>query len=536
MRAEIRVKNSEDKTVGYIIDSSFAAIADVRNHISLIDNLIVDEKGDIQSEGGTLPVKYMREVNEGIRKALVSQNSLCREIQGEFIKWKRERSDYVLYLTGARQIGKTTEIKKFAYGNYETVIYVDLSIDRLRVSLEQCMQNTMNSLFAFSDFCQRNTMVGFVDSSDTVIILDEIQESVIVYNMIRQLQSGLKSHIILSGSYLGKTLHAKYFKPAGNVWNMEMLPLSFAEFCDVFGCRNKLFEIDIFGQGPEEDYRELYQLYRVYVQIGGYPAVVAEYKKSHNIDHCMELLDRLLETFTDESAAYFQDDKCKVIFENVYKEAFRVMANEKRGTSSKDIETVTNFVKESTKENVSRKEVNRAIAWLKYSKIIGGCDLYNQGSVADILNERRFYFMDCGIAHCISRMTSMNNSTVAGILTENFAYTELYRLYKTGKVKGDKPCCSVYDRYELDFMIVDQDDKKYGLEMKTSNESEPGSLLVYLDHHMIDEGYLAGRTKGGFRKKYASIPVYAVGCRFPYQEERGEYQGERGAYQEERGE
>lgn len=134
-----------------------------------------------------------------------------------------------------------------------------------------------------------------------------------------------------------------------------------------------------------------------------------------------------------------------------------------------------------------------------------------------MLNERRFYFMDCGIANCIAKMTPADNRTVTGMLTENFAYTELYRLYQSDKVKGDKPCCSIYGNYELDFMVVDINDKKYGIEIKTTDDNSPVSLTVYLNQKIVDEGYLAKKTRGGIRKNLYSIPVYAVGCRFPYQ-------------------
>ena len=223
---------------------------------------------------------------------------------------------------------------------------------------------------------------------------------------------------------------------------------------------------------------------------------------------------------TDESASYFTDSKSKIIFQNVYKQAFRAIAYEKKGTSSKDIGKITTFVKDSTKEHVSRDEINRAVSWLKYSNILGSCDLYNQGEVSQLLNERRFYFMDCGIANCISRMTPVDNAAVRGVLTENFAYTELYRLYRTGLVKGDKPCCPVFGNYELDFMIVDRQDRKYGIEIKASDAGQPASLFVYLKDKKIDRGYLACKTRGGVRKEIYAIPIYAVGCRFPYEEDR----------------
>lgn len=517
MRADTLVKNSAGKTAGFTINGTFITIDEALANRDIIKNLTLNQDGSFISAEPPLPIQTLRQVNEYRYRQITENNCLDREIQHEFSDWKNNHSNYVLYLSGARQIGKTTELQKFAYKNYETVLYVDLSIDQLRESLEKCVQDTLHMTFAFANFCRQNRLLPFEDCPDTIIILDEIQESVLLYNRIRQMPNDLQCHVIVSGSYLGKTINSQYFKPAGSVWNLEMMPLSFAEFCDAFQCRDLLFTIDIFGSDSIKNYTKLYRLYEIYVQIGGYPAVVSEYKKHENIPKCLAVIRQLLQTFTDESAAYFSDDKCRIIFENVYKAAFHMAAHEKKGTSSKDIEKVTNFVKSSSKEHVSRNEVNRAISWLTYSKIIGGCDLYNQGKVSDLLNERRFYFMDCGIANCIAKMTPADNRTVTGMLTENFAYTELYRLYQSDKVKGDKPCCSIYGNYELDFMVVDINDKKYGIEIKTTDDNSPVSLTVYLNQKIVDEGYLAVKTRGGIRKNLYSIPVYAVGCRFPYQ-------------------
>lgn len=62
--------------------------------------------------------------------------------------------------------------------------------------------------------------------------------------------------------------------------------------------------------------------------------------------------------FSKESASYFKEDtaKCKIIFENVYKAAFILMTTEKKGTSSKDIQGITDIVKLDTKEHVNRED------------------------------------------------------------------------------------------------------------------------------------------------------------------------------------
>lgn len=515
-----RVKNSRNQTCGFLVDQKYYTCHNVLSNADLFDNVKITDGNVVEATDGYLPIVKKSEVNAKLYQTLAGQNPLVRDVQEEFLYWKTYRSSMVLYVTGARQVGKTTELLKFAYKNYEQIVYVNLAQPGVIDKFEKYILNN-DIYFGMVRYCRAMKLEEFENSRNTILIVDEIQESSSIYNSIRALQNSLDCDVAVTGSYLGKTLNARYFKPAGNIWTVELLPLSFSEFCGTFGLRETLETLDIHGKDASWKYQDLYQLYTTYVQIGGYPSVVSEYKENPDVESCIRLIQKLIETFTEESEAYFADSKgkSKIVFENVYKEAFRSIAYEKKGTSSKDIETITGFIKESTKEHVSRSEVNKAVSWLKYSNIIGSCDLYNQGEVSQVLHERRFYFMDCGLANCIAKMTPVDNQTVKGILTENFAYTELYRLCQKDMVKGDKPCCSVYNDHELDFMIVDRNDIKYGLEIKSSDQDQPVSLAVYLKDNKIDKGYLAGKTRGGVRKNIYSIPIYTVGCRFPY--ERG---------------
>ena len=515
LRASSRVKNKNGKTTGFIIDNRYIKYYDALQNISLIDNLTATKDGIIKSKKGTLSEIDVSKVNKLIYNEKSKSNPLIRDVQEEFEKWRTKWSSYVLYLTGARQIGKTTELLKFAYKNYEQIIYVNLANESHLNNFEELVLS--NSIyFGMINYCRKERLEEFSNSSSTILIIDEIQESSKVYNSIRALQGELNCHVAVTGSYLGKTLNAKYFKPAGNMKEVEMLPLSFLEFCRAFNKEELLKSIDIYGKSEKEHYISLTELYKIYTKIGGYPAVVTEYLQNNNIDSCYEVIDTIISRFTEESASYFKNDKCAIVFENVYKAAFMSITKEKKGTASKDTQEIVEFVKEDTKEHVSRGEVNNVLAWLKYSKILGSCDLYNQGNVNDILNERRFYFMDCGIASYIARLTPISNSTVEGIIAENFVYTELYRVYKKNLLKGNKPCCSVYGNYELDFMLVDRNDKRYGIEVKSTKSNKVRSLQLYVDKDFIDEAYIAEITRGGKGEKIRTIPIYTVGCRFPY--------------------
>lgn len=525
MNKILKVKNSKGHTTGFFVDNSYVTYNEMLVNIDLETSLTITQDGVIEARNGKLAEISIKDVNRQIYDKLMSENSIERDIADEMEHWRIYGGNRALFVNGARQVGKTTEILKFAYKNFEQIIYINLAEEINKQMFEEMVVNNPNKRYGFMKFCKKRGYENFENDESTVVILDEIQESFLTYNAIRSLLGELQSRLIITGSYLGQTLKAEFFQPAGNTYEIELLPLSFREFCRVFHSDTLLMDINIFGKSDSSEYEKLTNLYQIYRQIGGYPAVVKEYKISENMDRCFKVLQGLVNRFTAESTRYFKEtmdlDKCKLIFQNVYRATAYMLAHEKKGadTGAKAVDTVTTWIKDSTKELVTRNEVSNAISWLIYSGITGNCDLYSKGSINDILFDRRTYFKDNGILNYILSTTTMKQSSVEGVLTENFAYTELYRLHQTNKVKGIKPCFSTYNEYELDFLVVGKDDKKYGLEIKTSNSNKPKSLNEYVRLKLVDEGIVAGITRGGIRQDFIkSIPIYTIGERFPYEQ------------------
>lgn len=439
---------------------------------------------------------------------------LERDVQEELLNWKNKRHQTVLQVEGPRQVGKTHEVKKFAYSHYQQVIYVNLVRD------EYGFEDLMNQDAFMELYCQRAGTGKFLDDENTILVIDEIQESKEVYNSIRDLRERLSCDIIVSGSYLARTVNSRdFFLPAGIAY-LKMYPLSFTEFCRAMGLETQLAEIDLYGGSDLQDYRKLEEAYQVYRHIGGYPQVVTTYLKTGNQADCMDVLGDLVQTFTAESSRFFSNSTALSIFREVYRSIMVEMVQEKRGTGKSFLESATNFVKDSVKEPVSRNEVRAASSWLLYSGIIGYCDLYNNGDVTDVVSNRRAYFADNGIANYISGIVTIPRASVEGILTETFAFTELNRLYQVpaGRklVLGDKPCFSVCGDYELDFVVVDQEGVRTGIEVKTG-ENRARSLEFFKDKGMIDRAVRAMPSKGGHGERFDTIPVYTVGSRFPYE-------------------
>ena len=535
MTATHCVKDTENQIIGFLVDGVFYTDYNIKENIQYIENLFLSEKGDIVTNENLPKCTYQQAVN-GVKYQLIAQeNYFQRDIQEELLCWKQDALHKVLQLEGSRQIGKTTELLKFAYAQYEYIIYISLFEDSYQFTeVLRCGCTPLE----MEKYCRRAQLPHFVNSRKTIIIIDEIQVSPMVYNSIRMIRANLDCDLIVTGSYLGQTLNKEFFQPAGTVAYLYMYPLSFSEFCRIFEKEDLLKTLDLYG-GEENaslckkdlenrescaGYTELYKLYELYKKIGGYPEAVKAYAKTHNIVKCYEVIENLLITFEKESRNYFRESKEPLIFRTVYTEALKEMCREKRGTGSKLVETITGMTKteiavNSPKQMISRTEISNAVAWLGYSGIIGECGLYNNGDVNDYIPARRLYYMDCGIASYVAEQTALPKDNIDGFLSENFVYTELMRLYKkrAGEklVKGESPCFSIYGGYELDFMILGKDNTIYGLEVKT-NTGAPASLKVFIDKKLVDRGIVAKKTTGGHSEQFDTIPIYMVGVRFPY--------------------
>ena len=64
---------------------------------------------------------------ESINNGGLNTVELKRDIYKRLLEWKRENTHKVLELEGARQVGKTFILDKFAKENYKVQIYVNMA-------------------------------------------------------------------------------------------------------------------------------------------------------------------------------------------------------------------------------------------------------------------------------------------------------------------------------------------------------------------------------------------------------------------------
>lgn len=518
MLATHRVYDNRGKAIGFLIDNNiFRTDYSIKVDIDLIDNVTLTQTGVVSE---ILPEITYKEIRLRQYNKLLEENPFVRDIQNDLLNWKNNPLHKVLQLEGARQIGKTTELLKFANQHYEYVIYVNLANDNFKFA--ESIKSTQVDAITIERHCRNVGLPSFVNNKNTLLIIDEIQMDHEVYNAIRTIEYGLECDIIVTGSYLAQTLSEEFFLPMGTIDLLTMYPLSFKEYCRIEHADTLLESIDIFGNSSDSEYQILQNLYEEYKIVGGYPEVVKVFIHSNKDKTAYKDKQRnLLNIFEKESRNYFKASKEPLIFKSVYNQVLNEMISEKRGNGASIVERVTKLYKESEKTLVTRDEISNAIQWLIYCGILGVCDLCNNGDVTTILPARRLYFIDCGILSFVASTVILEESAIEGLRSETFVYSELRRLHSVfdeskRKVKLDNPCFSTYNQYELDFLLVDKKNTIYGLEVKT-NKGDYKSLKVYVDKGLVNRGIVAKNTQGGKNNVFETIPIYTVGERFPYQ-------------------
>lgn len=442
---------------------------------------------------------------------------LKRDIYRDLLRWKKENSGRVLELEGARQVGKTYILDKFASENYKRYYYINM-LQTSGQDYLQCLHTARKwepgrprkekpLLEAFRLFDDH-----FTDDEETVVVIDEIQDSPEVYSCIRQFAREFQCHFIVTGSYLGKTLEKEYFLPAGDTDKLVMNTLSYEEFLEAVGKREQFEHIGLYGEGDHRIYDELKTWYDIYMQTGGYPAVVKKYLETSDPAACVPILTQIIDIFIQESKRYFSDIVEMNLFEQLLPAIAQTMLKEKKGNSDL-ITELSGIIFKKESGRITKKSVNQAIAWLYHSHIIGYCGKVINGNMVEAVMNMRFYFRDVGVARYFLDRAGASPSDLDGMLSENFVYLYLLRKCRSLEIAGMEPMFGEYKEGEIDFFVNSRLDYcNYGVEVKSGKSIGRTANLLLQDGKVQYVYLLKGNTYGGISEdgKY-TVPIYLAG-------------------------
>ena len=201
---------------------------------------------------------------------------MFREIENYLVQWKKSSNRKPLILRGARQVGKTYSVEKFAKENFKSFLKINLEQERNLHSIfesnkPQQIINELSSIFNFQ----------FIEG-ETLFFIDEIQASPKAIGVLRYFfeeKPGL--HIIAAGSLLDHTLNEiKYSMPVGRIEFAYLYPLNFKEFLMALNEKGLVETIQNYEIGSSLSvalHNRISELLRLYFYIGGMPEAVNYY-------------------------------------------------------------------------------------------------------------------------------------------------------------------------------------------------------------------------------------------------------------------
>lgn len=238
---------------------------------------------------------------------------LRRKIE-EYLKlWKQGK--YALLVDGARQVGKTFILRKFAEENFDNVVYLNL-VEQPNAT------NVLGQSGSAQDFMLRlSTIVDkpFVPYK-TAIFIDEIQElkSFDLITMTKFLIDQGQYRFIFSGSMLGVELYDIASWPMGYMAHTTMFPLDFEEF--LWACGINEVVIDKAREAfemrrPLEDFihDKLMDMFAKYMLVGGMPDAVNAFVESNDLNR-VALAHETIEQYNRKDIAKYAaaDDKLRI--------------------------------------------------------------------------------------------------------------------------------------------------------------------------------------------------------------------------------
>ncbi|HLD34558.1 MAG: hypothetical protein UX21_C0028G0002 [Microgenomates group bacterium GW2011_GWC2_45_8] len=225
---------------------------------------------------------------------------LERKIEPELIAWKGDSGRKPLIIRGARQVGKTSLIRKFGKEHYSEVVEINLEKkEQLRI---------FDPVESVTEMLKRiNLVMGKrVKPGKTLLFIDEIQESRNLMELLRFFAEERPDlHVITAGSLLEAKMGTGWTIPVGRVDYLNLYPLTFFEYLQAIGKNELVDELSLIKLGEETPWVDLATgFYREYVLMGGMPEVVAKYAKSPDFEGVKKVFARLINAYENDIGRY----------------------------------------------------------------------------------------------------------------------------------------------------------------------------------------------------------------------------------------
>ncbi len=239
---------------------------------------------------------------------------LKRKIDIYLAEWYANSERKPLIIKGARQVGKTRSIEKFAQDNYECIVKINFVSDPV---YKQITENGYSPEAIIKNISRINPEARFIKGK-TLIFFDEIQEFPDIATSLKFFSLEGNYDVICSGSLLG--IHYKEISSisVGYKTEIEMRSLDFEEFLWALGyddtVKNDILEHMRSFTPFSPSVLKLYNdLFLDYCLVGGMPDVVKDLVNRKTFENTLELQRQIVIGYEADIRKYAEGlDKARI--------------------------------------------------------------------------------------------------------------------------------------------------------------------------------------------------------------------------------
>lgn len=315
---------------------------------------------------------------------------LKRKIDSYLINWKKDVDRKPLIVKGARQVGKTESIRRFAEENYKSVIYINFVEEPKYKLITEDGYKTDDIIRNIS----RMDPSKKFEAGETILVFDEIQEFPEIATSLKFFKLDDRFDVICSGSLLGiqyKRIesHSVGYKTDYNMMSMDFEEFLWAKGYDDSNKQNMLEHMKTEKPFNETEMRVYSSLFLDYCILGGMPAVVREYIEKGTFEGTLDIQRQLLNDYREDIRKYADGmDQTRIL--NVFEQIPMQLAKDNKKFQISKVAKGARF-----------KDYRGCIEWLKDAGIVNICYCMNfpelplKGNYDE--TKYKLYFLDTGI-------------------------------------------------------------------------------------------------------------------------------------------
>lgn len=313
-----------------------------------------------------------------------------RKAYQKLVDWKRrEQGNSALLIQGARRVGKSYIVEKFARAEYDTYVLIDFN--KAGDDVRDLFQHDLNDLDIF--FLKLSALYNTrLIPRRSLIVFDEVQLFPRARSAIKYLVADGRFDYIETGSLMSIKKNVQDILIPSEEDAIDMHPMDFEEFCWAMGNESLMpLARECFdGRRPmgQALHRKAMDLFRQYLLVGGMPQAVASYAESRDFEQLDRVKRRILKLYRDDIRKHAGRDALRV--EAIYDELPSQLKNQNR-----------HFKLASVEKGATFDEFRDSLFWLSDAMVVNNCYNTTEPSLGLNLNRERTtlkcYMADTGL-------------------------------------------------------------------------------------------------------------------------------------------